>query len=447
MNAPLPIDRIVAEAKAPHGAPRRSDADRERASEPDLPAPISEPYLLVLFSVPFIVDAAGRRWIDALWAKDLAEHTRYIHRLILASPRRDGPAPAHAIALDESPELAGITCVDLPAPAHLLSALALLPRTAAILWKAIGAARFVHAGVAGWPIPEAWILVPLLALRKRPLYLNVESAFWRLVPGERPTLRRRLRAWLSEQLNRACMERCDFAMFTHEGYRGSLMPRHPERGHVGEASWIDDADVLSPADAHAGAERRRHRAGPLRLVFAGRLTREKGVELLLNAAAQAAHAGAWFELDLFGDGPLAAACAETIRTQGLAASVRMRGTLPYGASFFAALREFDALLVPTLSDEQPRIVFDAYAQGLPVVASRTDGLIQCVLDGVTGLLVSRDDVAAWRAAIVDLAARPAALADMSLACVERARGLTHEQMHRKRWRLLVERFPALTGAA
>jgi len=84
---------------------------------------------------------------------------------------------------------------------------------------------------------------------------------------------------------------------------------------------------------------------------------------------------------------------------------------------------------------------------LPVVASRTDGLIQCVLDGVTGRLVSRDDVAAWRAAIVDLAARPAVLADMSLACVERARGLTHEQMHRKRWRLLVERFPALTGAA
>jgi glycosyltransferase involved in cell wall biosynthesis len=428
-------------------AAQLSTPTRERPPEVGLPAPISEPYLLVLFSVPFVVDADGRRWIDALWAKDLSEHTRYIRRLTLASPRRNGTAPAHGIALDELPELAGITCVDLPSPGHLLSALAMLPRTAAILWKAIGAARFVHSGVAGWPIPEAWILVPLLALRKRPLYLNVESAFWRLVPGDRPTLRRRLRAWVCERLNRACVERSDLATFTHEGYRRSLMRRHPERGHVGEASWIDDADVLSAADAHAAAERRRHRSSPLRLVFAGRLTREKGVELLLSAAAQAARGGASFQLELFGDGPLADECAETIRTQGLAASARMRGTLPYGAHFFAALREFDALLVPTLSDEQPRIVFDAYAQGLPVVASRTDGLAQCVLDGVTGRLVARGDVAAWCTAMIELAARPAALADMSLACVERARDLTHQQMHRKRWRLLVDRFPALTGAA
>jgi len=428
-------------------AARPSSLTCERAIKPDLPAPITVPYLLVLFSVPFVVDTDGRRWIDKLWAKDLSEHTRYIRRLILASPRRNGTAPAHAIAFDESPELAGITCVDLPFPRHLLSALAMLPRTAAILWRAIGAARFVHSGVAGWPIPEAWILVPLLALRRRPLYLNVESAFWRLVPGERPTLRRRVRAWVCERLNGACVERSDLATFTHEGYRRSLMRRHPERGWVGEASWIDEADVLSAADAHAAVERRRHRAGPLRLIFAGRLTREKGVELLLSAAAEAARAGASFELELFGDGPLAAACAETIRTQGLAASTRMRGTLPYGASFFAALREFDALLVPTLSDEQPRIVFDAYAQGLPVVASRTDGLAQCVLDGVTGRLVTRADVAAWCTAIIELAARPASLADMSLACVERARGLTHKQMHERRWRLLVHRFPALTGGA
>ena len=60
----------------------------------------------------------------------------------------------------------------------------------------------MHTGVAGWPLPEAWLIVPMRLLRRRLLYVNVESAFWRLVPGHHAGLIRRLRASLIERLNR-----------------------------------------------------------------------------------------------------------------------------------------------------------------------------------------------------------------------------------------------------
>jgi len=180
-------------------------------------------------------------------------------------------------------------------------------------------------------------------------------------------------------------------------------------------------------------------------VFIGRLLPEKGLLVLLDAVAGALRGGVAVTLDIFGEGPLRDECAARIEALGSpGAAIRLRGTMPYDQRFFDAMRGYDALVVPSISDEQPRIVFDAYAQGLPVIASATEGLVQCVDDKVTGLLVAPRDVAALQERITELARDPAPLAAMARACVARARGLTHQQMHRVRWRLLVDRFPALT---
>ncbi len=430
MNAALPPSQITA---APdRGAP---------------PALITQPYLLVLFGPPFFVDASGRRWLEALWAKDLIEHTRYISHLTLAAPTVRGLPPQNAVAVDEVELLQTMRCVELPAPRNILVALWCLPRTCAALWRALESATLVHAGVAGWPLAEAWILMPLLMLRRRLLYINVESAFWRLFPGQKAPLMRRIRAAVSERLNRWSVDASDISTFTHEGYRRSLLHRHPERGHVVEASWIDDADVLDDAQMQRVIERRYRHTGALTLVFAGRLAPEKGLLVLLDAVAGALQNGVGVSLDIFGEGPLAGECRARIAALGADAPVRLRGTMPYDRSFLETLGAYDMLVVPSLSDEQPRIVFDAYAQGLPVLASRTEGLVQCVEDGTTGALVPPRDVPALQACIARIAREPALLAEMSAACVARARRLTHQEMHRKRWRLLVENFPLLTRPA
>jgi glycosyltransferase involved in cell wall biosynthesis len=116
--------------------------------------------------------------------------------------------------------------------------------------------------------------------------------------------------------------------------------------------------------------------------------------------------------------------------------------VPYDKSFFAALKGFDVLVVPSLADEQPRVVYDAYSQAVPVLASDTAGLRQCVEHGVTGVLFAVNDAAALKESIVSLEKDRDALARFAPEAVKKARSLTHQEMHRRRWRLLAS---ALAG--
>jgi glycosyltransferase involved in cell wall biosynthesis len=427
MNAPISRYEITSSAL---------DADSDLS-------PILQPYLLVLFSVPFHVDASGRRWLDPLWAKDLAEHTRYIKQLTLVAPATSSPPPANAVAMDEVDGLRSVRCIELPQVVSRLNACLSLPRTLAVLWKALGPTKLVHTAVVSWPFPEAWLLMPLMLFRRRLLYINIESAFWRLVPGQQASSIRRLSSALNERVNRFCVEHSDISTFTHEGYMQSLLRTKTSRGHVVEASWIDESNLVSRASLSERIEHRRVAPSRLRLVFAGRLNEAKGLQLLLDAVIGALKSGVELQLDIFGEGPLEQRIAARIREPDLRPWVRLCGNLRYGAPFFEALRGYDVLVVPSLSDEQPRIVFDAFSQGLPVIASRTAGLMQCIEDGVTGRFFERGSVAALQAVLSEVALHPQALSDMSFACLFIASRLTHRRMHSTRWRLLIDAFPSL----
>ena len=65
--------------------------------------------------------------------------------------------------------------------------------------------------------------------------------------------------------------------------------------------------------------------------------------------------------------------------------------LAYSNSF----SEGRAVVVPSRCYEgQPRIILEAFAAGVPVIASRIGGLPELVEDGVNGLLVDVDDTRA-----------------------------------------------------
>jgi glycosyltransferase involved in cell wall biosynthesis len=78
-----------------------------------------------------------------------------------------------------------------------------------------------------------------------------------------------------------------------------------------------------------------------------------------------------------------------------------------------ALAEGDVLLVPSLWYETSALVVqEAMACGLPVVASALGALAGRITHGVDGLLLPPGDVAAWRAALADLAAQPERIAQL-----------------------------------
>jgi glycosyltransferase involved in cell wall biosynthesis len=122
-------------------------------------------------------------------------------------------------------------------------------------------------------------------------------------------------------------------------------------------------------------------------LYLGRLAAEKGVDTLLAAWALGESPG---RLVIVGDGPE----AETLRA-GAPPGVEFRGQVSPDevSSVLAAAR---ALMIPSRWYEAaPRTITEAYAAGVPVLASDIGALPEAVQPGRTGYLVPVDDPGAW----------------------------------------------------
>jgi glycosyltransferase involved in cell wall biosynthesis len=155
-------------------------------------------------------------------------------------------------------------------------------------------------------------------------------------------------------------------------------------------------------------------ADRLRIGYLGRLESAKGVEQLLVAAQELA-SGAW-ELHVGGTGTRDA-------EDGLRARFADRRIVFHGfVDRDEFLRHIDLLVVPSLSNETFGLVaIEAFAAGVPVVASRRGGLGEVVDDGVTGALFEPNCAGELRAILQAFVAEPSRVCRMRGRCLERAR--------------------------
>lgn len=398
---------------------------------------LSDPYLLVLFSVPYMRNADNQLCVSLAWAKDLIEHTHYIENLTLISYFSDEKPPADAVVIENNPKLKSVRFVLLSKPRNTFHALQMLPKTISILWKEIDRTTIIHSAVAGWPIPEAWIICPILLFKKRFHFVNVESAFWRLPKGQAHGLKRKIKSAVWEYLNKLCIQSAHLSTFTQEDYKKSLLGKHQNKGFVIPATWIDAENILTEIDLNALIEHKKTEiTQPIKLVFAGRLVFEKGVLLLIKTVSDLIDAGHQLSLDIYGDGSLLQECAELIKQNQKSESIRLRGTVKYGSDFFKLLHDYDLMVIPSLSDEQPRNVFDAFSQALPVLCSDTAGLLQCVEDKKTGYFFKTGDSADLKVQLIHIIKDRNTLLNMSRQCVSYVSDMTHTQMHMKRLKLI-----------
>ena len=133
--------------------------------------------------------------------------------------------------------------------------------------------------------------------------------------------------------------------------------------------------------------------GPVRLLSVGRLSPEKGHEVLLRAFASLVQAGMNAELTLVGGGVLGASLRERAVALGVVERVRFTGVI-VGAALAEEYARADLFVLPSLSEGFGVSVVEAMATGLPVVATRSGGPDD-IVQKATGVLVPAGDADAF----------------------------------------------------
>lgn len=125
------------------------------------------------------------------------------------------------------------------------------------------------------------------------------------------------------------------------------------------------------------------------LGFVGRLTKDKGIQQLVECFQILQHEGRDVHLLLLGafeaGDPVDAVTAAWIRN---CPQVHWRGYVPDPGPYYPLM---DLFVFPTYREGLSKVLLEAAAAGRPVVSTRTTGVIDVVLDGVTGILVPPGD--------------------------------------------------------
>jgi glycosyltransferase involved in cell wall biosynthesis len=186
-----------------------------------------------------------------------------------------------------------------------------------------------------------------------------------------------------------------------------------------------DVDAFARS-ANPGTFRREIGAEDEPLVgFIGRLTRQKGVDVLLRAFARVERKHPTVRLLIAGDGP------DRPMLEVLAQSLGLRQAVFLGWRNDAAdiMADVDLLAVPSRWEGFGLVTLEAMALAKPVVASRVSALPEIVVPGETGLLVRAGDPGELEDGIGTLLEDPRRAREMGRAGRERAqREFTVERM-------------------
>ncbi len=130
--------------------------------------------------------------------------------------------------------------------------------------------------------------------------------------------------------------------------------------------------------------------------YVGRLSHEKGIDVLLEAAALLIADGLTFAIVLAGEGPELPRLQAQTAELGLARVVRFLGHVPNPSSLYGKLSMF---VLPSRSEGMPNVIFEALRFRVPVVATTVGDVPSMIASEELGRLVPPDNARALANAI------------------------------------------------
>jgi len=297
---------------------------------------------------------------------------------------------------------------------HKLSYLWKLP---ILIWQLVG--DFVRADAVHIRCPAnlallGAILAPLFSRRLVAKY----AGQWTPYPGEPLTVK----------LQRA--------LLASRWWRGPVTvygewPSQPAHVIPFFTSAMNETQIAS---ARACSVRKRF-DGRLRVLYVGRLSRPKNVDVLLQALAQANAAGSGLTCTVAGTGSELGSLRQLVANLGIEKYVEFTG----GIGYERVLDQFERshiLVLVSESEGWPKALVEAMTYGLLCIGSKR-GLIPQLLGNGRGLVVSPGDVAATASLLSRVAADPLTYVPMSRAAAAWAQGFSLERL-RDELRALIE---------
>jgi phosphatidylinositol alpha-1,6-mannosyltransferase len=204
---------------------------------------------------------------------------------------------------------------------------------------------------------------------------------------------------------------------TNSRFTAGLLPMAPRRPIAIIYPGVDPS-ICKGVDKPGGGK------DSPRVLFVGRLVKRKGADLLLDAFAPLLSSFPGLRLDIVGDGPEMGALRNQASELGIDGAVDFHGAL-YGRELWEQYAHASFLVMPSRSSKDDvegfgTVFLEAGVFGVPSVGTRTGGIPEAVIDGVTGKLVNADDVEGLREVLVELLNNPLERQSLGEGAKERA---------------------------
>ena len=158
----------------------------------------------------------------------------------------------------------------------------------------------------------------------------------------------------------------------------------------------------------------------VRILKIGRLIPRKGFHFLIRALPGViAHAINDFEVELVGDGPERANLVQLAEQLGVEHKIHFAASVPY-SDLPQKYREADMFVLCSLAEGMPLVVLEAMGCGLPILASRVQGIEELVAPGENGDLFPPGDVDALAAGLIEMNNNGQRRVEMGRAGIARA---------------------------
>jgi len=307
----------------------------------------------------------------------------HVERLVLVGRFDPQPGSSH-YPLHEETELVGLPHYE--SLGHPLSVARSLLLSVVRFWRLLDEVDTVW--VLG-PYPHSVLLAVLTALRRRRLVLGVRQDMPVYVRSRRPDRRwMHLGADVLESIWRLLARRYAVVVV------GPELERKYRDGHARSVlattvSLVSERDLALAPEAIAA----RHYDDQLTLLTVGRLDAEKNPLLLADIMAQLQAGERRWRLLVCGDGPLREQLRARLSELGLLDSVELLGYVPIDGGLLDLYRSSHAFLHVSWTEGFPQVLVEAFATGLPTVATAVGG-VPAAASGAAVLIEPGDAIAA-----------------------------------------------------